>query len=260
MKYFRSCCSILSLVILYAYCSIIFFFAEFSADIVFAIDCSSFVQDEDKKKQVEYIQHLAELLNVAPGKSRASVIAYGDTADVMIDFESSKHKPFSIQTLRTDQFLNGKSRRLDLTLAKATSILKAEEMSLLNDQQKKIVILFTTGNQGVEKDSLQSSSEEIHQLGYQLIVVPVGISIDFKELSMMIKRPQSLFPLLSLDTSKDGIERMAMEIRTTSGLLQFLLCHFYHKLCLYPSFLTRKIPSSGDGARFHSFPRFLLTF
>ncbi|XP_078346173.1 uncharacterized protein LOC144631588 [Oculina patagonica] len=192
---------------------------EFNADIVFAIDYSSFVQQQDKTRQAEFVQCLAKFLNVEPGKSRASVVAYGETADVMIGFESNVYEPFPAQTSRTDQYLPEKSRRLDLALAKATTILKAEEKSLWNEQRKKIVILVTTGNQGVEKDSLQSISEEIHQLGYQLIVVPVGISIDFKELSMMIKRPQSLFPLSSLDTSIEGIVRMAVEIKKTSDVV-----------------------------------------
>ncbi len=191
--------------------------AEFNADIVFAIDYSSFVQEQDKTRQAEFVQCLAKFLNVEPGRSRASVVTYGETADVMLGFESNLYEPFLAQTLRTDQYLPEKSRRLDLALEKATTVLKAEEKSLWNEQRKKIVILITTGNQGVEKDSLQSISEEIHQLGYQLIVVPVGISIDFKELSMMIKRPQSLFPLSSLDTSIEGIERMAVEIKKTSG-------------------------------------------
>lgn len=186
---------------------------------MFAVDWSSLVQDEDKKKQIEFVQNLAELLNVAPRKSRAAVIAFGETADEMMDFESSNHKPFSVQTLRTDQFLHGKGRRLDLALAQATSILKAEKISLSNEQQRKIVILITTGNQVAEENSLQSASEEIHQLGYHLFVVPVGISTDLKELSMIIKRPQSLFPLLSMDTSSVEIERMAMEIKNTSGLV-----------------------------------------
>lgn len=46
---------------------------------------------------------------------------------------------------------------------------------------------------------------------------------------MMIKRPQSLFPFLSLDELlSHGVERMAMEIRKNSGLVAvlFVLCVF----------------------------------
>lgn len=157
------------------------------------------------------------------------MIAYAETADVLQDFESNNHGPFSARTLRTDQFIHGNSRRIDLALAKAKDNLKAEEMTSSTEQQKKVVILLTSGNHSAEKDDVLLSSEEIHQLGYQLIVVPVGIYIDLKELSMMIKRPQSLFPFLSLDELlSHGVERMAMEIRKNSGLVAvlFVLCVF----------------------------------
>lgn len=203
--------------------------AEFYADIVLATDYSSFVKEEDKQKQLEVVQGLAESLNVTPGKSRASVIAYGDTVEVLRGFDD---KPLSAQTLSTGlSFHEGSTRRIDLALIQARDILNSER-SLKDEQGKKIVILITTGNQGMAKESLQSASEELHQLGYQLIVVPVGVYFDFKELSVMIKRPQSLFRLLSLDellsTSSNDIKRMAMEIRKTSGLVAIisLFCIF----------------------------------
>lgn len=189
---------------------------------------------EDKKKQLQVVERLAELFDVAPGKSKASVIAYGETAEVLQDFEFNNQRPFSALTLRTDQFLHGNSRRIDLALAKAKNILKAEEITLSTDQQKKVVILLTSGNHSAEKDNVLSSCEEIHELGYQLIVVPFGIYIDLKELSMMIKRPQALFPFLSLDELLSrGVERMAMEIRKNSGLFAvFFIVYFCpHLFC-----------------------------
>jgi len=153
------------------------------------------------------------------------VIAYGETAEVLKDFEFNNQRPFSALTLGTDQFLHGNSRRIDLALAKASDILKPEEITLSTDQRKKVVILLTSGNHSGEKDNVLSSCEEIHKLGYQLIVVPFGIYIDLKELSMMIKRPQALFPFLSLDELLSrGVESMAMEIRKNSGLVAVFFC------------------------------------
>ena len=50
-----------------------------------------------------------------------------------------------------------------------------------------------------DNDDLISASELLYSSKVKVIIVPVGLETDFKELGLIGKRPKSLFPLSSFD-------------------------------------------------------------
>lgn len=59
---------------------------DFNADIVFALDYSLSVTEEELKMEIDFIQHLSKSLNEDSRDSTAAVVLYGETAQTVIPF------------------------------------------------------------------------------------------------------------------------------------------------------------------------------
>ncbi|KAJ7373656.1 hypothetical protein OS493_011265 [Desmophyllum pertusum] len=190
---------------------------EFDADIVFAMDYSSSLSEEELEMEIDFVIKLAESLNVTPGKSKAALVVYGDSAQTVIPFNSGdkNEKKFYVQPgeLKTRALSRSKCRRMDLALTKAADNLSA--IKPRNQNQHHLVVLITAGKQLTneeceeENDLLLSASEALSSSSLVL-------ETDFKELGLIVKRPQSLFPFSFFrELTPDKAEGIAFYIKKT---------------------------------------------
>lgn len=181
---------------------------DFNADIVFALDYSLSVSEEELKMEIDFIQHLSKSLNEDSRDSTAAVVLYGETAQTVIPFHPIGRGAFfdKLEELRTGGLRPKPAemgRRMDAALIEAAKKLGASEKGTRD--QHHLVILFTAGKQLYDKereednDCLTSVYKQLSSQDIQIIVVPIGLEIDFKELGLIVKRPQSLFPVSSFD-------------------------------------------------------------
>lgn len=181
---------------------------DFNADIVFALDYSLSVSEEELKMEIDFIQHLSKSLNEDSRDSTAAVVLYGETAQTVIPFHPIGRGAFfdKLEELRTGGLRPKPAemgRRMDAALIEAAKKLGATEKGTRD--QHHLVILFTAGKQLYDKereednDCLTSVYKQLSSQDIQIIVVPIGLEIDFKELGLIVKRPQSLFPVSSFD-------------------------------------------------------------
>lgn len=205
---------------------------KLGADIVFALDYSSSVSEEELRKEINFVKHLAKSWNV----TSAALIVYGDDSPTLIPFHSEQ--PFSeeIGVLRTETLPQSKYRRMDLALTKAAEILPAVTPGSQNQHQ--LVVLISAGKQSSseesneENDLLVSASEELYSRNVKVIIVPVGLETDFKELGLIVKRPQCLFPLSGFaDLTQLRAQGIAFHIRETIGEISFVTCIFIACCC-----------------------------
>ena len=158
--------------------------------------------------EIDFIQHLSKSLNEDSRDSTAAVVLYGETAQTVIPFQPIGRGAFfdKLKELRTGglrRMLAEMGRRMDAALIEAAKKLGATEKGIRD--QHHLVILFTAGKQLYDKerqednDCLTSVYEQLSSQDIQIIVVPIGLEIDFKELGLIVKRPQSLFPVSSFD-------------------------------------------------------------
>ena len=207
---------------------------EFSADVVFALDYSSSVTKEDLKKEISFVQHLAQSWNLCSEFSKAALVVYGDDSQTVIPFDSDDDKSFSAKLgeLKTETLFRSNCRRMDFALKEAADNLTTIKRASQNQYQ--LVIMITAGKQfsneeGKEDtDNLISSSELLYSSNVKVIVVPVGLETDFKELGLIVKRPQSLFPLSSFgDLTETRAQEIASHIYKTIGEINKLVSVFY---------------------------------
>ncbi|XP_078346164.1 uncharacterized protein LOC144631584 isoform X2 [Oculina patagonica] len=175
---------------------------DFCTDVVFALDFSSSVTEEELKKEVDFAKNLAKSWNVNSGYSKAAFVAYGDECQTLWSFNPD-NKRSSVKIVHKEM-KNSKCRRMDLALKEAAHNLSKIKQRRRNQHQ--LVVLITAGKQlsnlkqREEEDDRLLSAAELLSLRYiKVIIVPVGLETDFKQLGLIVKRPQSLFPLSSFE-------------------------------------------------------------
>lgn len=165
---------------------------DIDADIVFLVDSSRGVGDENLEREKDFVKNAAYSLNLAPGRSRIAVILYSSYARLPIGFgDHSTMQPFRDDVDKLS--LIGNSRRIDRALNAAETLLKGAPSN-----RPKVVILLTAGKQdsGVG-DSLSGAAAPLQTMGAKTYVVAIGREPDVQELRPVVKNDQDMFTVSS---------------------------------------------------------------
>ena len=188
------------------------YLSELNFKVVFALDFSKTVSTEDFQKEFRFSQDISSCWKLPSESAKTALVVYGEGADtVPIDVHSMV---ISVPHQSDSEF-----RRMDLALIEAATHFSE------NPTQQKLIVLITAGKQlsgaeGSEDDQerLESISEALCSSKIKVIIVPVGWETDFKELGLIVKRPQSLFPLECFDDmTRVTAEKIATAIKATIG-------------------------------------------
>ena len=173
------------------------------------MDSSSAVQQEQFKKEKEFIKALAEYLYVgSAAKTKTAVINYGSFPSTVVKFdEYSSLKGFKggIERITPAQG----SRRIDRALDKAADLLRPTDPLSL-----RILVLLTTGRQAQESDvtPLDVSIQPIKDMGSQMYVVAVGNEPSTQELRPLVTKLEDMFRVPFIAMEYD-VRRIAKHIR-----------------------------------------------
>ena len=181
---------------------------------------------EDFQKEVEFVKHIHKSWNVSPENFIKDIVVYGDRAETVSFHPDDERFNVELRKLRTETLCKSKCRRMDLALTKAADYFTK------NPNELHLVILITAGSQVSEpeskeddRDLLVSAYEALSSNNVKVIVVPVGLQTDFRELGLIVKRPQFLFPLSRFDDMTSvTAKNIASDIRKTAGELLLLFC------------------------------------
>ena len=200
---------------------------DFTADIVFALDCSSIVSQKHFDKQLQLVESLAGELNVVPGKSRAALVTYGTSAQTKIGFDANNKTLFSVCGIKMDRTDASGNGRIDLALQEAVEnfCFLERESSTSNvtggSESLRLVFLITAGPETHDTDEEEThlaAYERLVTMDVQVMIAAVGSQIDLKKLGLMVKRPQRLFPLWSFDAMEaNTAQKIGSVIRETLG-------------------------------------------
>ena len=199
-------------------------------EIVFALDFSSIVSDDDFKIELSFVQHLALLWNLS---ADVKVVVYGHDADMLL-LTLGRHEEFyrHSKELKYKAWAGSENRRIDCALIVAVENFPTGANPGL--QPHKVVVLITAGGQQSDAQFkeddhylLVKAHEVLSKRNIKVIVVPVGLHTDFRELGLIVKRPQSLYPLGGFAAMTPAIaESIADNILKTLGKINFDLFLF----------------------------------
>lgn len=166
---------------------------DFTADIVFMMDASSSVSQNNYRTEKDFVKALAKLLNVAPGKSRASLITYSNNPSVIFRLNGYRNSLDFEQQVDRAPLLGG-SRRMDKALETAGTILNEARRSA-----PKIAVLLTTGRQTAERDTklLDEAVKPLESVGAKTYVIAIGKKPDIRELSLAVKKIEDVIQVYS---------------------------------------------------------------
>lgn len=166
---------------------------EFMGDVVFLVDSSSEVSRENYQKEKDFIKSLAKTLNLAPEKSRGSVITYGRSAFLGIEFNDHSN-PATFEKAVDDLPSIWYERRMDKALQKSVDVVKNARPGV-----PKVVVLLTAGRQSPPRDTLPPSVKPLKDLGASVFVVRIGPRPDEKELSPVVEKPGDVLNVSTFD-------------------------------------------------------------
>ncbi|KAK3745599.1 hypothetical protein QZH41_005840 [Actinostola sp. cb2023] len=184
-----------------------------NADIIFLMDSSYLVGAQDYETEKNFVRSLARYLNVTPGQSRAAVVTYGGIAQRVMGFLDYKSVPDFEELLRNAPSVGG-VRRIDSALKSATALLRDTRADA-----KKIVILFTAGQQARHEDSkaLDVATQPLRDAGAKTFVISIGSEPKDKELRQIVEDPRDIFKVGSFDVLYPRAYPVAREISRAPG-------------------------------------------
>lgn len=159
------------------------------------MDSSTSVGQEGFDKQKSFVKSLAKYFNVSPGKSRATVIAYSNTARTVVNFTDYQSEANFNERLDSQTWVSG-DRRIDRALRRAESQMRQARSGV-----PKILILLTAGRQPRSPDvaPIGTASQPLRDMGVKNIVVAVGNEVDRKDLVGMVQSSDDIFSVALFD-------------------------------------------------------------
>ena len=159
------------------------------ADVLFVMDSSQAVTQDDYGKQKTFIKSIAKHLNVSPGRSRGALVSYGSAASVV--------RQFSGGSIAFDESVdiasfNGGGGRLDRALHEAAGLLSSARSSI-----PKVVVLLTAGTLPIGSPSPEFAGRLVRAAGGRPFVVSIGREPDKRELRKVVERPEDVFEVES---------------------------------------------------------------
>lgn len=195
---------------------------DFDADIVFLMDASSFVTQDNLIDEKYFVKSLAKFLNVSPGASRAALVLYGTFHNTEIRFNDSRSLRDFSDRVDLAQAVGG-LRRMDVALKEATNVLAEKRRGVPH-----VVVLVTTGEQSSSIDGipLDDALEPLENLGAHTFVVAIGHDPDTST---------NVLPVPSFNALPSRAYDMARQIKITSGIE--ISCVNNKQSCFYFNFV-----------------------
>ena len=181
---------------------------DFIGDVVFLVDSSATVSQDNFTKETDFVKTMARLLNVKPEKSRAAVISYGTNSTLVTRFTSYNSVDEFENIVDSAPFESG-PRRMDLAIRNAGRVLGEARRYL-----PKVVILLTSGpeTQDPETEDLYDAAEELRNFNAEVFVVAIGSNPDINELLPLVKKRDDVFQVSSFNILEKQSRSMAKKI------------------------------------------------
>ena len=178
-------------------------------DIGFLIDSSSSMRDCNYQTEKNLVKHIAEQMQVAPGKSRASVILFSKSAAMYKKF--NRFEELSEFKMLVDELpMVGGGTHLDTALDKAASEMFTTANGMRDNTVPKLLFVLTDGAQaaGTLSKPLQEIVESLHKQNVRIIVIGAG-EADEAQLSQLVQSSADLLMVKRFEDATDQLNIFA---------------------------------------------------
>lgn len=163
----------------------------FITDVIFLIDSSWQVNRRNFKLEKDFVKHMARLLNVQRGESRAAMVTYGVNPRTVFRYGDHVDRSGLENAVNNAPYIGG-VRRMDLALSATRQLLSEARPDV-----KKTVVLVTAGREGIGASPLDPIARQIRESGAKTYVVAIGNSPNMEELQPVVQNQADIFPVYS---------------------------------------------------------------
>ena len=183
------------------------------ADVVVLVDSSDSVTSLNFQLEKKFVKALARSLNVAPDRSRSSVIFYGSKYDIVLSLDEATNLDGLKRAVDSASYVDG-PRRMDLALEAATSVMNQATRDV-----PKIVILLTAGRQGSSNTPFpfRNAVKALADLGAQTYVVAISSEPDKQELVGLVDDRDDVFEVPQFEGLLPQTTQISKSIAEKSG-------------------------------------------
>ena len=188
--------------------------SDFSADVIFLMDSTSDVDEQDYIVEKNYVKSMAMLLNLGPRKTRVALYVYSYYTKSLASFEFDNRQAFAAIVNEAPHL--GGSRRIDLALEAAVQLLKTRSRSSV----PKFVVLITAGAQARAPNvkSLSVLAKSLRDQGARLFVIGIRPRFDVRELLSAVETRADIFPVTSYTGLLPAATPMARHMMASWGM------------------------------------------
>ena len=183
------------------------------ADVVVLVDSSDSVTSLNFQLEKKFVIALARSLNVAPDRSRASVIFYGSKYNTVLSLDEATNLDGLKRAVDSASYVDG-TRRMDLALDAAASVMNQATRDV-----PKIVILLTAGKQGSSNTAFpfRNVVKALTDLGAQTYVVAISSKPDKQELVALVDEREDIFEVPQFEGLLPQSTQISKSIAEKSG-------------------------------------------
>ena len=199
------------------------------ADVVVLVDSSDSVTSLDFQLEKSFVKAIARSLNVAPDRSRGSVIFYGSKYNIVLSLDEATNLDGLKRAVDSASYVDG-PRRMDLALEAAAAVMNQATRDV-----PKIVILLTAGKQTSTNTPFpfRNAVKALTDLGAQTYVVAISGKPDKQELVTLVDDREDIFEVPRFGVLLPQATRISKSIAVKSGkLLKFPSCVVFRDIAL----------------------------
>ncbi|XP_078377288.1 cuticlin-6-like [Oculina patagonica] len=153
-----------------------------SVDVAFIIDSSGSIGATNYQYQKNFVKAVAKSFGVAPGKSRAAMVLFGNSASVKARFGQYTTMEEFGRAVDALPYESGMTR-----IDKALDVVATEIFPEARADVPKIALLITDGMQTQTADAkgLKEASEPLPRAGVYVLAVGIGSGVDASQLRLV---------------------------------------------------------------------------
>ena len=171
------------------------------------MDSSEEVTQSNYRDQKEAIKSMAHSMKVPSGRSRVSVITYGNIPALVVKFDGYRSFDSLENAIDRAPRIGGR-RRIDLALENAGRVLSEARTSV-----RRNVILFISGRGDPSSRNLNEAAKRIFNEKAVLYIVAIGKNPYFEELTAVVTKPRDVFNVSSFANLGRDAENVAKSVK-----------------------------------------------
>ena len=160
------------------------------ADIVFLLDDSTSIWDNDYKKQMDFLSSFVKDITIGPKKSRISVVTFSSRPKNQFWLRDHQSKNEVLSAIKNINRMYGDTYTSDgLRMIRENSFLPRHGGRI---KASRIVIVVTDGKSTIPRETI-NQAKKLHNAKATVFAIGVGRQVDPKELNAIANSPKYVF-------------------------------------------------------------------